>query len=31
MIPDVIIPLDPEKVLKGVDTQLLKAVEVLGK
>ena len=31
MTPDVIIPLDPEKVLKGVDTQLLKAVEVLGK
>ena len=31
MTPDVIIPLDPEKVLRGIDTQLLKAVEVLGK
>lgn len=29
MIPDVIVPLDPVKVLRGQDTQLEKAVEVL--
>ena len=29
MEPDVVVPLDPTKVLQGVDTQLAKAVEVL--
>lgn len=31
MTPDVIVPLDPAKLLKGQDTQLEKAVEVLSK
>jgi putative peptidase/protease family protein len=29
MEPDVVVPLDPTKVLQGIDTQLVKAVEVL--
>ena len=29
MEPDVVVPLDPTKVLQGVDTQIEKAVEVL--
>ena len=29
MIPDVVVPLEPRKVLQGHDTQLERAVEVL--
>ena len=29
MEPDVVVPLDPTKVLLGIDTQIEKAVEVL--